>query len=86
MSIGNVEAVLQFYRAVIPGEHPPSVFAEASPDRPRDLAGMTNSEAGSQGEGCGGGCFIVVKVKKPGKWRDLENKKRGGSLGATPLR
>jgi len=25
-----------------PGSHPASVFAEASPDRPRDLAGMTN--------------------------------------------
>ena len=27
-----------------PGSHPASVFAEASPDRPRDLAGMTNCD------------------------------------------
>jgi hypothetical protein len=25
-----------------PGSHPASVFAKASPDRPRDLTGMTN--------------------------------------------
>jgi hypothetical protein len=25
-----------------PGSHPASIFAEASPDKPRDLAGMTN--------------------------------------------
>jgi hypothetical protein len=32
-----------------PGSHPASVFAEASPRRPRDLAGMTNYDTASQG-------------------------------------
>ena len=27
-----------------PGSHPASVFTEASPDRPRDLTGMTNGD------------------------------------------
>ncbi|MGD9031576.1 MAG: hypothetical protein PVJ69_15730 [Desulfobacteraceae bacterium] len=31
-----------------PGSHPTSVFAEASPDRPRDLAGMTNYDRASK--------------------------------------
>jgi hypothetical protein len=31
------------------GEHPASVFAEASPDRPRDLAGRTNRDKASSG-------------------------------------
>ncbi|MGD9077053.1 MAG: hypothetical protein PVJ69_17675 [Desulfobacteraceae bacterium] len=30
-----------------PGSHPASVFAEASPDRPRDLAGMTDCDTAS---------------------------------------
>jgi len=30
-----------------PGSHPASVFAEASPDRLRDLAGMTNYSTAS---------------------------------------
>ncbi|KPK31091.1 MAG: hypothetical protein AMK69_01465 [Nitrospira bacterium SG8_3] len=34
-----------------PGSHPASVFAEASPDRPRDLAGMTNYGTTSRGGG-----------------------------------
>ena len=34
-----------------PGSHPASVFAEASPDRPRDLAGMTNCDMASQARG-----------------------------------
>jgi hypothetical protein len=35
-----------------PGSRPASVFAKASPDRPRDLAGMTNYDTAFQGEGC----------------------------------
>ena len=30
-----------------PGSHPASVFTEASPDRPRDLAGMTDDDTAS---------------------------------------
>jgi hypothetical protein len=34
--------ILKYQIILDPGSHPASVFAEASPDRPRDLAGMTN--------------------------------------------
>ena len=44
------ETALQFDKIVIPGEHPASVFAEASPDRPRDLTGMRNCDTASDGE------------------------------------
>jgi len=33
-----------------PGSHPASVFAEALPDRRRDLAGMTNYDTVAKGE------------------------------------
>ncbi len=44
-----------------PGSDLASVFAEASPDRPRDLAGMTNYDTASQG----GGDSCEVERKMP---------------------
>ena len=39
---GESRKVAQNQNILDPGSHPASVFAKASPDRPRDLAGMTN--------------------------------------------
>jgi hypothetical protein len=39
---GESRRILKYQIILDPGSHPASVFAEASPDRPRDLAGMTN--------------------------------------------
>jgi hypothetical protein len=49
-----------------PSSHPASVFAKASPDRPRDLAGMTKYETASQGREAlviGSG-FTSVSIKE----------------------
>jgi hypothetical protein len=55
-----------------PGSRPASVFAEASPDTPRDLAGMTNYDTASRGREIKGGVSWHIVMKN--QWKgELEH-------------